>query len=99
MLWGNISFEDCVDSRSRLQVLYSVIFIYAVQKRSVNCAQEPKSSSWNSPRPFYYSAPLREVFTLQRPAKKMWAENRVNQDTTVYRSTILMIRWSCIATY
>ena len=72
----------------RLHVMCSMIVIYAVRKRPANRTQRPKSSSWNSPRPFYYSACIREVFTLQRPAKKLWAELRVNQDTTVCRSTI-----------
>ena len=72
----------------RLHVLCSLIFIYAVRKRSANRAQGPKSSSWNNPRPFYYSARVREVFTFQRPAKKLWAELHVKRDTTVYRSTV-----------
>ena len=71
-------------------VLCSLIFIYAVPKGPANRTQGPKSSSWNSPRPFYYSARITEVFTLQRPAKKVWAELHINRDTTVtvYRSTI-----------
>ena len=47
----------------RLHVLCSMIFIYALRKRSANHTQGPKSSSWNSPRPFYYNACIREVFT------------------------------------
>ena len=87
----NISLADCVDPRSDCMSCAVKSLSTLSAKRSANHAQRPKSSSWNSPHPFYYSACIREVFTLQRPAKKLWAELRVNRDTTVYRSTIQLL--------
>ena len=84
----NISLADCVDPRSNCTSCADGSLPTLSAKRSANCAQRQKSSSLNSPRPFYHSARIREVFTLQRPAKKLWAELRVNRNTTVYRSTI-----------
>ena len=67
----NISLADCVDPTSDC-MSYAVKSLSTLSaKRSANRTQGPKSSIWNSPRPFYYRACIREVFTLQRPAKKL----------------------------
>ena len=84
----NMSIADCVDPRSDCISCAVGSLSTLSAERSANHAQRPKSSSWNSPCPFYYSACIREVFTLQTLAKKLWAELRVNRDTTVHRSTI-----------
>ena len=82
------SLADCVHPRSDCRSCAVRSLSRLSAKRSANHTQRPKSSNWNSPRPFYYSACISEVFTLQRPAKKLWAELGENHNTTVYRSTI-----------
>ena len=84
----NISLADCIDARSNFTSRAVVSLSTLSAKRSANPAQRPKSSSWNSSRPFYYSACIREVFNLQRQSKKLRAELRVNWDTTVHRSMV-----------
>ena len=67
----NISLEDCVDLRPDCLSCAVGSLSTLSAKRSANRTLGPKSSSWNSPHPFHYSARIKEVFTLQKPAKKI----------------------------
>ena len=89
---ANICLTDCVDPRSDCTSCAVGSLSTLSAKRSANRAKGPKSSSWNSPRPFYYSACIREVFTLQRQAIKLWAELRVNRDTNCIYTTQNLLR-------